>query len=156
MTSLAIKELINRRTDRITKMAVLVAQSCIDNRTGGCVFICNEQGEELLHIIVGEPEALKIPKYWEFSQEKATRLRLHPEHTWSMQSRDPEKNQYGGAYRSTEGYIVSFSGFSEVDDQIFSALVVYLLDWEYAEDIEEKLDSPEQVARFREMRYLPR
>jgi hypothetical protein len=33
----------------------VVAASCADNRTGGCIFICDKTGEKYLHKMVGTP-----------------------------------------------------------------------------------------------------
>ena len=105
-----------------------VAAFCADNRTGGCVYICDAEGSQLIHKMVGAPAPEKMAKYREFSREKALRLLGHPKHTTSRQSRDPEQQRYGGAVRLPgSSIIVSFTGFSEVDDEIYSAIIGMML-----------------------------
>jgi hypothetical protein len=78
--------------------------------------------------------SLKQRKYAEFCHEKAFRLLRHPEHTMSLQSRVPHKNQWGGAIGGY-GYIWSFSGLTEALDSILMigvALYMRDIEWENA------------------------
>ncbi len=92
-------------------------------RDGGYLFICNGKGRSLFHGVCGAPLADKAPFYKIFSKEKAQRLFSHPEHQCSWESRDPNKDQYGGAIRLKSGLIVSFSGFPEKDDAPLAGLI---------------------------------
>jgi len=92
-----------------------------EKRGGGYLCITKMKGDipedaPFLIIQVGAPTREKVLKYLEFSQEKALRLSAHPDHISSWQSRDYESNRYGGAIRA-EGYILSFSGLTELADE---------------------------------------
>ena len=91
-------------------------------RSGG--FFCLADARTGLPWVIaqlGEISNEKVEKYLAFCQEKARRLALHPEHTSSWQSRNPEDNQWGGAIRCGK-YIYSFSGLPELGDE---ALMMY-------------------------------
>ncbi|HMP67349.1 MAG TPA: hypothetical protein PKA60_01195 [Candidatus Paceibacterota bacterium] len=66
----------------------------------------------------------KWEKYFRFSQEKAARLQLKRHDISSWQSRNEVLDQYGGAIRTTPGWLIlSFSGLPELADE---ALMLYL------------------------------
>lgn len=65
---------------------------------------------------IGECPWHRAERRFRLSQEKATRLAAHPDHFSSWQSRNPDKDQWGGAIR-TRGPIVSFSGLPEKADE---------------------------------------
>ena len=91
-------------------------------------------GNIIFTIPFGEIPEEKRQKYFELSQEKATRLfsqvnmHLPDGHTSSFQSRNEENEQYGGAIyvncHSTV-FILSFSGMPELIDE---AMMLVLAD----------------------------
>jgi len=94
---------------------------------GGYLFICDEDGRQLLHKRIASPAPEKRKKYVALSREKAVRLLRHVEHLLSWQSRDPENNKWGGAIRLPSGHIISFSGFPElVDEALCMSLARFL------------------------------
>ncbi|MDD2786164.1 MAG: hypothetical protein PHS79_04735 [Patescibacteria group bacterium] len=99
-------------------------------RKGGWLCILDPDGKIFFHEPIGEVPAEKDEKYKALAAEKALRLHEHPEHNMSWQSRDPDKNQWGGAARHPDGWIISFSGFSEFWDEylvlaLFQALEMH-------------------------------
>jgi hypothetical protein len=93
-----------------------------DQRNGGylCVFHnFNKPQEEIVPLAIvriGIPTQGKEQKYFDLCLEKARRLISHPEHLSSWQSRDIEKERYGGAIR-TPNFILAFSGLKEEADE---------------------------------------
>lgn len=87
-------------------------------RTGAALTIINVDEEKSLSFtaFVGMPPKDKAQKYFAFSIEKARRLRASPDDESSFQSRNPDKNKWGGAIRS-EPIIISVSGFPEHWDE---------------------------------------
>ena len=89
-------------------------------RYGGylCVFGADQDPTEppLAVIRVGDPIKERVGKYFEFCQEKTRRLLAHPEHLSSWQTRDVDKEQYGGAIRASD-FVLGFSGHTELGDE---------------------------------------
>ena len=72
----------------------------------------------LLTAMIGLMPSEKFEKYREYSLEKATRLSHAPfDHKSSWQSRNPDKEQWGGAVYAEHGFIFSFSGLPEIADE---------------------------------------
>ncbi|MEK7623295.1 MAG: hypothetical protein AAB408_01320 [Patescibacteria group bacterium] len=76
---------------------------------------------------IGVVSAERFLTYIHFANEKAARLSVHPEHVSSWQSRDERdtdrmKHKYGGAIRCYNGLFFSFSGFSELEDEMICTL----------------------------------
>lgn len=87
-------------------------------RRGGCFCLMDRKtGQVLLLAFVGVPPREKMDKYQKFALEKAKRLFRYPEHTTSWESRNPKKNQWGGAVAGEE-FIYSFSGLPEDGDTL--------------------------------------
>ena len=87
------------------------------DRSGG--YFCLADAETVLPLLimaVGQVPVEKAGKYLSFCQEKAKRLAEHPDHLSSWESRNPEKEQWGGAVRVGE-FIFSFSGLPEMGDE---------------------------------------
>lgn len=120
---------LDRLAELASRITPLIAASLPDNRTGGYLYFCDAEGRQLLHKMLGEPDPAKWAKYREYSREKADRLLRHPEHVLSAQSRNPDEKQYGGALRLASGHILSFSGFSEIDDQHICGLLAEMMSW---------------------------
>jgi hypothetical protein len=95
---------------------------------GGYLCITDEGGTPILITRVGEGNPEKNNARLEFCQEKARRLAAHPEHMLSSQSRDKERQMYGGAVRGTiKKLIVSFSGLPERVDELYAQTILFLL-----------------------------
>ena len=87
-------------------------------RKGGWLYIADDKGQMVLHERIGtvtDPE--KDRRYQLLSVEKAARLQAHPGHRTSWQSRDPDRDHWGGAFRTDDGWIISFSGLPELWDE---------------------------------------
>ena len=85
-----------------------------------------DTGLPKLLMLVGSVSVIKAPKYLQFAQEKARRLSLHEDHRTSRESRDPEKDQYGGAVY-VNGDIFSLSGLPERLDEAVVIVVASLV-----------------------------
>lgn len=100
-------------------------EDLLGGRMGG--YLCVAEGEtgnpHFTVLVGGHVNQEKLPKYYHLSHEKAVRLSQNPTHVSSFQSRDG-KNQFGGAVRTLDGLIYSFSGFPELIDE---ALVLVLM-----------------------------
>lgn len=108
---------------------------------GGYLCIADETGLPMLIIKIGEDCPEKDSDRLVFCQEKARRLAAHPEHRLSWESRDPDKQMYGGAVRgSVKKLIVSFSGFPERVDELYALAVLFILS-------DASLNSPKWLAR---------
>ncbi|HEY4490253.1 MAG TPA: hypothetical protein VJC12_03300 [Candidatus Paceibacterota bacterium] len=110
-------------------------------QAGGFLSIWEDREKErlppklLLMVPIGDVPA--DSKSGEFTQEKARRLASHPPHVSSWQSRDLDREMYGGAIRA-ENLIFSFSGIPEEGDEILVlgiALKLGLISNEEAEEI---------------------
>jgi len=112
-----------------------------EGRAGGYLCVADaKNGLPLITMLVGEVPLEKAPKYLEFCQEKAARLAGHPDHQASWQSRNPEKNQWGGAIRFGDK-ILSFSGLPERGDESAMLLVM-------AQYGDKNYDASWQIARL--------
>lgn len=85
------------------------------SRRGGYFCLVEPEGNQMalptLVLGIGTVPAEKGPRYLALAQEKARRLAKHPEHRSSWQSRNPDKDEWGGAIVASP-YIFSFSGLS--------------------------------------------
>lgn len=95
------------------------------HRHGGymCIFSsdqkCDPHAMPLSIVMIGGPPEEKRAKYYELSLEKGRRLLLLSRtagHKSSWQSRNERALHYGGAIVA-DGYILSFSGLDELDDE---------------------------------------
>ena len=73
-------------------------------------------GFPYLLMLVGLVPQDKFEKYAKLAMEKARRLSMHPHHITSRESRNPEKEEWGGAVFVNPD-IWSFSGFPERLDE---------------------------------------
>ena len=86
-------------------------------REGGYLCIADgKNGLPILTVLVGKVPPHKARKYLAFCQEKAGRLAGNRGHLSSWESRDPQKDHWGGAIRFND-YILSFSGLPEMGDE---------------------------------------
>lgn len=97
-----------------------------EHHRGGVLTIRSRKTGKIRSIwIIGNPPADRLVKYAKFSKEKGLRLNwmLHKGtpgqqlHLSSWQSRNPDRNQWGGAIL-TKDDIVSFSGMPELTDEV--------------------------------------
>lgn len=108
-------------------------------RKGGYFVLLDKiRGVVLYKIIVGVPYENSMKRYWDFSEEKARRLMFHKKHFSGWQSRDFEKEEYGGAVTAPRGsrglkegkrYVLSFSGLPEMADEAICAVVAMVFHW---------------------------
>lgn len=134
----------------------IIAETWGDGRKGGYIFICDDTGTQLLHKKLGEPELSKKEKYRSFSREKAERLIRNPDHVLSWESREPEQNQYGGAIRLESGLIISFSGFPELVDEAFCAVIGFWMTFESQDSLAEKLRKSDNSKLFADILDISR
>jgi len=76
------------------------------------------------------------PIFERFSEEKAVRLWKHSRHHSSYESRNRNKELYGGAIRTKNGFIISCSGMSEQEDEAISLCLAVHLCWLSKEEAE--------------------
>ncbi|MEK7642372.1 MAG: hypothetical protein AAB392_01110 [Patescibacteria group bacterium] len=93
-----------------------------EDKKGGVLYVGDSKtGLPLLSCVFGSLTEEKITKYKFFATEKAERLAKTSWHDTSWQSRDMDTDPkgYAGAVRvnGTEGFILSFSGFTEEQDE---------------------------------------
>lgn len=119
--------LAHKRVERDTGVKEKLAEK--DRLLGGCFCIADTEGNVILVVAVGEMDPEKFPKYVAFSQEKAARLGRNPSHVSSRETRDENAvpPQYAGGLRGEE-FIVAFSGGPEPVDELYSAMVLNLID----------------------------
>jgi hypothetical protein len=89
----------------------------LKDRDGGCLSYGTQEGKILFIEKIREVSPEKVEKYHSLAPEKVGRLARHPKHMLSSESRDPEKNQWGGAVRG-DVYLRGFSGLTEQLDEI--------------------------------------
>lgn len=97
-----------------------------ETRSGGYLTLFNATNKQMVFSIpLGEIPKEKEEKYRTLSLEKAIRLsgKLDDGDASSWQSRDPEKQQWGGAVSIGEGFILSFSGLPELADEALVLLI---------------------------------
>ena len=96
-----------------------------------CVASVPGQGRALMIREIGSCPEEKARKYFEFCQEKKDRLYKNPGHISSWQSRQPEKDKYGGAVRTAlDGYyILSMSGLPEHGDEAVMVYTAHKINW---------------------------
>lgn len=93
-------------------------------RLGGYICIVNRLGVVVATILIGKvPNIDDAQKYRENSQKKSLRLALYKDHISAWQTRNKEKEIWGGSVYDTFGNIFGFSGFNELVDEAFSAAV---------------------------------
>lgn len=100
-------------------------------RKGGYFSVFDEIYESPLAIIrIGKPDINLAKDYFEFSPEKAIRLRALAGDLSSWQSRDDKNKKWGGSIRTkTPEIILSFSGLPELADEAIMLLTAYHFDW---------------------------
>ena len=91
-------------------------------RGGNFIFAEAKTGVPLLSVLLGNVPMEKLPKYFQFSLEKAARLsrNLEKGHVTSAESTDVAQQQFGGSILTDPDetgrmYIMSFSGLPEAD-----------------------------------------
>lgn len=122
-----------------------------EGRTGGFLYISNEHGLVSAHVCLGTPDPKKYDKYNAFSEEKACRLRKRAGEGLSFQSRNPDKDQYAGAFRAPDDRIISFSGLPEMIDEAYVACLAVKAGWVGKDMAEQILEKSGNVVRFREV-----
>lgn len=114
------------------------------NRQGGFFRLTpvhdNPHSHPLMVAMIGQVLSDKAEKYIEFTKEKTLRLRAHPKHSSSWQSRNPDEGKWGGAILATNyaRCILAFSGLPELGDEaamLLAALEVRLITRQYAHDV---------------------
>jgi hypothetical protein len=107
-------------------------------RQGCYVAVLNSTGDVIAHSAMGTILADKEPKYAFHSREKPTRIRMHPGHISSFESRkvDEENRIYmygggirflgAGVLRAWEGWSIGVSGFPEDVDEAIALGAGYL------------------------------
>jgi hypothetical protein len=90
------------------------------------VFHTSQPTIPLAKMVVGEVPSDKVADFWQLAEEEALRLLAHATegHRLSSQSRDDGQRQYAGAVLTQGGYVVSFSGLSQIDDEALALLIV--------------------------------
>lgn len=88
------------------------------DRKGVYLCLADSSGFPLVISAIGEVPEDKRQRYFDLCQEKALRLANNANHLSSYQTRNPEKDLWGGAIRcQEEGLIISCSGLPELADE---------------------------------------
>lgn len=117
-------------------------------RVGG--YFCIARGDTGIPLLVkgiGLVSEDKQKKYFDFAQEKASRLASHSMHNTSAQSRNDEAQQYAGAIRGSYGLIFSFSGMEQVLDEVI-CLTVAVMCRQLSTESANSIVSPESKKLF--------
>jgi hypothetical protein len=108
--------------DQAFEVLTAALQFC-GGETGG--YLCVADGESGLPIVL-TPFGTQTPEEARITlrnaQEKPRRLATHPQHRTSWQSRNPDKEEWGGAVRGRD-HLFAFSGFPEPVDEAAMALL---------------------------------
>lgn len=99
---------------------------------GGCssgYLFCRYPDGLMMRIPLGGPVGDKHEKHRQLSREMADRLGQHPRNWLSSETRQPERERFGGAARGKEGVILSFSGLPENIDEAFVLALLVGMDW---------------------------
>jgi hypothetical protein len=95
------------------------------DRTGGMLCVADKSGVILI-CQIGEIADLEKAAQWRITCQEKTKRLLSVEFDYSSwQTRDFDNKKYGGAVRTKDGFIISFSGLSEHLDEAFSALIAH-------------------------------
>ena len=94
-----------------------------ENRAGGYLCVADMRGEPIMVIGLGDFDPERRALQFEFCQEKVARLAQFPSHRRSMESRNKEAGQYGGALRG-DRFLASFSGFPEGLDEVIAGIAL--------------------------------
>lgn len=137
---------------QLDNLTLLDAHGSPQPKGGYLAVLRISDGALMLLCAFGDIPPNKIKRYRSLSLEKAQRLRKHPEHITSFQSRDHAKKQYGGAIRADKsGFIFSFSGLpsEELDEALatVSSKLSWFLGLERAIEIVETTHNP-HIPRF--------
>lgn len=95
---------------------------------GGYLYLSDCMGNTRMHECIGDP-CEGCEKCHERAAEMAMRLRVNHPHKSSWQSRNVEKNQLGGAIRLPSGFILAFSGFSELFNEAYCVGLASAMHW---------------------------
>ena len=123
-------------------------------RTGAYFCLADvKTGLPIMVLSIGSVSPEKGEKYLANCIEKTKRLAAHPEQLSSWESRDPAKNQWGGAVRGN--YIYSLSGLPELGDEAVMLALMLLLQGHSLtlEDISQRTKNPYYVPL---LKYLAR
>lgn len=130
------------KCEEAVNLTIQKFQEANDNWAGGMGgYLCIADGKNglpILVMLIGEVPLGKAPKYLEFCQEKAGRLAGHPNHESSWESRNEEKNRWGGAIRFRD-LILSFSGLPELGDEAAMLRAAEDVDGHKFSDIAERI-----------------
>jgi len=77
--------------------------------------------------MVGSIRPESFERCFKRSFEQSQRLLSYPHHLSSSQTRDPLRNQFGGAIRLTD-FILSFDGFEEMENEALMIIVAAFLE----------------------------
>lgn len=90
-------------------------------------------GRVIFILMLGQVPNEKQEKYLQFSLEKGDRLykdyKKNFKNFSSWQTRDPDKDKWGGAIRAGK-YVLSFSGLSELLDEALVLEIALTMNWE--------------------------
>ncbi|MES2436764.1 MAG: hypothetical protein V4519_02030 [Patescibacteria group bacterium] len=127
-----MQEIINTTSEILSSQEFLESvnknRAPDQHRSSGflCVLKNNPESKDQSPLIlqaVGLVPQNKKERWMNMSQEKAFRLLNSPTHIMtSFETRNPEKDQTGGAIRAGD-YILSFSGLTEAGDEQLMRLV---------------------------------
>lgn len=117
-----------------------------NGKTGGYLYIL-PSNKVIMHLPIGVLDESKIATQQMISREKAQRLAQHERHWLSSESREVEREKYGGAARGTtkdatgksSSIIISLSGLPEPIDEAYVLALMIGMKWLTYEQAFERL-----------------
>ncbi|MBL7022090.1 hypothetical protein ISR92_02115 [Patescibacteria group bacterium] len=122
-------EVLARDHGVLLRMFQLINKRFDNDKTGGFIAINPDQGNDLFNELavlpIGNVPNDKMQKYCIFAQEKIARLVKFPKTNASYETRDEEKNHWGGSVRLPNGTCIGFSGLPELGDECLVLMYAY-------------------------------
>lgn len=106
-------------------LSYIGSETEIRGRAGGYLCVADKTGHPLCIAQIGDVPEEKRQQYFRNAIEKANRLgvlSLWVDHRFSRQSRNEQRERWGGAVRGRH-FIWSFSGLPEDGDEMFMAIL---------------------------------
>lgn len=120
-------ELLEAILELDTNSTNLLLKPYTVGNTGGILHICDADGKEMLHLLLGDPDPVMAEVRGNIASKNALRLLSRPDDVLASQSFDYKRGQTDGAVRMQNGCIISFSTISMGMNEPFCAAIGYHL-----------------------------
>ena len=122
--------------------------------TGGVLHICDADGREMLHRVIGDPDPVMAEARSDIARQNAHRLLSHPDHFLASQSMNAARDEWDGAIRMENGVIISFSTIAIGANEAFCASIGYHLGMSSIEYLMDVLSITRNARLFLEINAL--